>query len=443
MNRMQRRAASRHSKATGRACGWLRVGVTAGLSMLAVPQATVGAGFDDYTSSVLTESRVDSAVAADGPMLGEVVPGNAGDASSTPALAGPYEGFGQPAMPVSAGATGYGQSHPGLFTSWYTNFRQSHANPFENGPSESGVVNRVLGEACPRWVVQADALFLWQYTPGDRPLYFNAQEAPALTTQQIQPTVGIGPRIGLFLNRTDCSAIEANYFTVQSMVASTGLPVTGDGSQYSMNNLAGGTFADIDSATVTTSSSIQSFELNLREWNRGAFTWLVGVRWVEWNESMAIQDNFTDSTQFSGIDNVNVRTNNDLYGAQIGGDVLLWNTQQIVRFNAIGKAGIYGNATANQRTTTASDRPGDSPLDVSDSANAVAFFGEVGIVGSVKLTEWLAWRTGYNFFWLSGVAVPAAQLSLTDPSTNPPTTAVNSKGSVLLHGVNTGLEARW
>lgn len=441
MNRMQKRAVSRRTKIASWGDGWLRAGVAAGLTLLAVPQASTGAGFDDYTSSVLTESRVDSAVAADGPILGEVVPGPSADAPSIPTPAGPYEGFGQPAMPVSQGAAGYGSAHPGLLTSWYTNFRQTHASPFENGPSESGIVNRVIGDACPRWTVQADALFLWQYTPGDRPLYFDAQGAPALTAQQIQPTVGIGPRIGLFLHRTNCSAIEANYFTVRSMVAETSLPVTGDGSQYVMNNLAGGVFADIDSATVNTSSSIQSFELNWREWNHGAFTWLVGFRWVEWNESMAIQDNFTDSTQFSGTDSVNVRTNNDLYGAQIGGDVLLWNTQQVVRFNAIGKAGIYGNATANQRTTTASDRPGDPPLDVSASANGVAFFGEVGIVGSVKLTEWLSWRTGYNFFWLSGVAVPVAQLSLTDPST--PATAINTNGTVLLHGVNTGLEARW
>ena len=60
---------------------------------------------------------------------------------------------------------------------------------------------------------------------------------------------------------------------------------------------------------------------------------------------------------------------------------------------------------------------------------------------SWALTNWLSWRAGYSLFWLSGVAVPANQLSLTDLGTG--TTAVNTNSSVFIHGVTTGLEARW
>jgi hypothetical protein len=41
------------------------------------------------------------------------------------------------------------------------------------------------------------------------------------------------------------------------------------------------------------------------------------------------------------------------------------------------------------------------------------------------------------------VATPTNQLSVTDVFASPPTATINTNGSVLLHGVTTGLEARW
>ena len=64
---------------------------------------------------------------------------------------------------------------------------------------------------------------------------------------------------------------------------------------------------------------------------------------------------------------------------------------------------------------------------------------------TVALTKHLSWRAGYSLFWLSGVAVPAGQLSKTklDPDNPPATAAIDANGSVLLNGATTGLELRW
>jgi hypothetical protein len=78
---------------------------------------------------------------------------------------------------------------------------------------------------------------------------------------------------------------------------------------------------------------------------------------------------------------------------------------------------------------------------IAASAQQTAFFGEVGVFGTWQITDWLAWRTGYNFFWLSGVAVPVDQLATTDVNTN--TATINTNGSVFLNGVQFGLESRW
>jgi hypothetical protein len=83
------------------------------------------------------------------------------------------------------------------------------------------------------------------------------------------------------------------------------------------------------------------------------------------------------------------------------------------------------------------------PTLASAVADQTAFVGEVGANASLRLTEWLSWRAGYTLFWLSGVASPASQFSTTDLAVDPPTATINTNGSVLLHGVTTGLEARW
>jgi hypothetical protein len=126
---------------------------------------------------------------------------------------------------------------------------------------------------------------------------------------------------------------------------------------------------------------------------------------------------------------------NDLYGGQIGADLGLWNSGSRFTVNGLGKAGAFYNH-AYQRSVGFQS---DDIVSVSDGAqDGVAFFGEVGVNASLALTRWLSWRAGYSFFWLSGVAVPTNQFASLDGGD-----ALNRSGSVLLHGVTTGLEARW
>ena len=79
------------------------------------------------------------------------------------------------------------------------------------------------------------------------------------------------------------------------------------------------------------------------------------------------------------------------------------------------------------------------PIGADDSD--VAFFGEVGINSTIWLNRWLAWRLGYNFFWLQGVATAAEQFPLNSFGSD--TASIDSNDSVFLQGVSTGLEARW
>ena len=303
---------------------------------------------------------------------------------------------------------------------------------------------------CPKWIIQTDALFLWQNNIASRSLFLDsATGATVLDSNDISPSVGIGPRIALFHNFNQCNAFEANYFIVQSLTGTASLPSPGP---YEQGSLHGLVYSDITDATVDTDSQIQSLELNFRQ-RKGFATLLTGFRYVQWTSTMQINDNFEAAPPPAGAgsDVFTTTTGNELYGGQLGCDLMLWNRGQRIRVNGVGKAGVFFNqAFQRSNVTTSATVPpaGFTPINttLSQSIQKTSFFGEIGGNATINLTNWLSWRIGYNVFWLSGVATPANQLSVAtvDPGTgNVASNGINTSGSVLLHGVNTGVEARW
>lgn len=307
--------------------------------------------------------------------------------------------------------------------------------------SSAGIVNRVLGEACPRFTAQVDVLMLWRGNVPSRSLFIEEGVDPPvdlLNVSQLGTPVSVGPRVALMLHLDQNYAIEANYFQVQGFDGTGSLP--NDFTPYEMNNLAGSALGNITDATVLSSAGINSFELNWRRWNCRSITWLAGFRWVEWNEQLNITDNFDDGAAV-GQDVIDVATQNDLYGFQLGMDAMLLNLYNAVRFNGIAKAGVYGNWDALATVTAGGDRIVPTET-ITATATPVAFFGELGVNGTVRLSEHWAWRAGYNFFWLSGVATAPPQLDTFNTTGAQPST-IDVAGSVFLHGVNTGVEFVW
>ena len=311
-----------------------------------------------------------------------------------------------------------------------------------------GAINRLLGPAEPRWVTTIDLMMLWQNNISSRVLYNQALTSapglvgpPALNANDAQTAMALGPRIGTIFNLDNVYAIEGNYFQAGMFSGdATSLPIANPPwDMLQENNFNGQNYNPVDSAQLFTTSFIQSAELNWRRRTCTPITWIGGFRWVEWNQQMNI-------TEYAGGQQVgffNTATGNNLYGGQGGVDIALWNDNNgPVKVNAVGKAGVFYN-NAFQRSF--SDTGGLSQY--SAIADQTAFFGEFGVNSSVRLTSWLSWRLGYSLFWLSGVAVPASQLSTTnqpDPNGNPNNiTTINTNGSALIQGVTTGLEARF
>lgn len=278
------------------------------------------------------------------------------------------------------------------------------------------------------WSIQADALVLWRNNIDGQPLLSGTDGSIALDTGDVRTAAAAGPRIGVVRSLGCGRAIEGNYFNVGGIQGTT--VTDGLAAPYTPIGLADIAFTDIDEASYTTRGQIKSAELNYR-WCQGRrVTWLAGFRWVEWNEAAAV------TMQVAGDDLRSV-VGNDLYGGQFGCRLRLWNLGKW-QVGTVGKAGVFGN-TAYQRTTAVVDGVDFGPIGA--ASEDVAFFGEVGVNSTLWLTHWLAWRAGYNFFWLEGVATAAQQFPLGNFGAD--TAAIDVDGGVFLQGFSTGLEARW
>jgi hypothetical protein len=301
--------------------------------------------------------------------------------------------------------------------------------------SVDGWVNRLIGrcqDKCHFMTAQVDALMLWQGNIPSRPLLRDDLGDTVLDANQAQTEMGSGARFGLFYNLDPCHAIEGSYLWADGFDGRSDVPF----GTYDPVTLPDPPVpSPVEAAALFTSGQLKSAELNWRWRNNQVLTWLVGFRWVEWNQNAGLTGQGDGGETFVLAD----MTGNDLYGSQIGADLLLWDAGRRFRLNGIGKAGVFGNR-AYQKSAGFDDGGLAGPTYATGSQ--VSFFGEVGLYGDVAITRWLSWRTGYVLFWGTGLALPTENLSLVNFNP-PPESRINISESLLVHGVTTGLEARW
>jgi len=196
----------------------------------------------------------------------------------------------------------------------------------------------------------------------------------------------------------------------------------------------------LNSVSVSTRylSALQTAELGLRR-NYERLGILYGFRFVDLDERFQASYVASDGIQYDDT----WTTHNRLYGFQLGADSAIFKTERF-KIEGFGKAGVY----ANVAESTFLDRTnGGSPVSSSDTTTHVAFLGEVGLYGVYFLNDHIALRGGYQVMWLSGVAVASEQVASTGQFTPVPvggvTSAINSTGDLLFHGVNAGVEITW
>jgi hypothetical protein len=316
---------------------------------------------------------------------------------------------------------------------------------------------RPINNACPCFYVQVDALFLqWVPRLANQPIVVDPNtDITYLSTSNLGFNFDPGLQATFGMRLCGGRALEFSYFGLfQGTASAVVVQPDADAFLTFPDNLVGNVFVNMDRVQVDYSASLNSFEINLPcccgccdecpnecgcgQVNCHSWEWFAGFRYLNVGEQFNILAQRTvDGEVEEGT--YNIRTNNNLYGAQLGAR---WRRMR-GRFGweAGGRAGVFGNDAQQRQSVT--DFP-NFPLrpSVSSSRGAAAFVGQGNLTALYRITDVWNVRAGYTVLWIEGLALAPDQLDF-DFAAAQGGTQLHDGGGLFLHGVNVGLEARW
>lgn len=183
-------------------------------------------------------------------------------------------------------------------------------------------------------------------------------------------------------------------------------------------------------------SSLHSTEINLRSQRSDWLTLLGGFRWVE------LQDNrfFNQNTNNPNSNEIDIVNQNQMYGGQLGTDILLWDRGGPLTVNTELKAGIFSNRAKSYRERLASPPIGQVPSvgTWEDRSYQTAFVGDLGVNAKYRLTDRLAIRGGYQLMWVEGLSLADAYGNNFDDNIT-----IDTTGGLFYYGATVGFELSW
>jgi hypothetical protein len=196
----------------------------------------------------------------------------------------------------------------------------------------------------------------------------------------------------------------------------------------------------LDQASVYTldfESDLQSTELSYRRYWVGynpriSGTYLAGFRYIRMTEDL----NF-DAIALDGNSNLNWSADNDLVGAQFGGDGWIC-LRQGLRLGFEGKAGIYNNRFEYRHVTSIPD-PAVTNAAVFADGNQVAFAGESSVDLVADILPSFSIRGGYRVLYMSSLVTVGNNIDPADVTS----AALFTQDDAVYHGFHGGIEYIW
>jgi hypothetical protein len=275
--------------------------------------------------------------------------------------------------------------------------------------------------SCPAaWTVEFESLFL-NREGGDR---FTVSQAFALSDFDYES----GFRVTVHRHFDCLEGWDVTYaggieWIERGQVAGAGL-----------NSVFGAVGVDIstfDNATQHTQSfqsTLDSIELTRKWYGWDVFAVGLGVRYLNVEEEFLFS-----SVSPAGAGTLGIETNNNMGGVQLSLEMKIpigaWTT--MTRF----KGGLFGNAADAQTLLT---NAGTQQLANSGDDLGFGSIVEFGYYQRYRVTENISLQGGYEFWWLSGLAVAPDQVQgILTPATG---SRVNGKSDTWYHGATFGVE---
>jgi hypothetical protein len=318
----------------------------------------------------------------------------------------------------------------------------------DDAPSKDGVTpsgSCAASEGCSDispWGVSADAVFL-QRAALDRSILLQPSGAQGTAASaanasdfkfNYQPGVDVDVVRNLFSDSSALDAIDFRYLGVNGIDDSfqTFLP-TGDNVPFKAFQPFGN--GAPQNWNLAYKSDIQSMEINAHYDLPSYLTLLVGARWLELDEHLLMDANVPSIPQTA---NFEFGTKNDLVGLQLGlransgSDLGRW------RLDGSLKAGVYDDFARNSFGVAVNGT--NNVFHAADSADQVAFIGEMQLKLQFLFSKHLTGEIGYQTLWVDGVAIAGNQVSATDITTH---SGISTSGHAFYQGAIAGLNLRF
>ncbi len=263
-------------------------------------------------------------------------------------------------------------------------------------PVESGCMLPGGCNSCttPHLQFTADAVFLSRSGPDSGGLMFDLGTGEELLNlDDLGMSAEAGIRLGLICFDESGYDLELNYLGLDRFVTQR-TRSSDDGIIFPF--FGGFPLNPANTYDVEYASRLRSGEANLRYRLQDRVTLLAGFRVLE------LKEKFDITEQNGGFFS---NTDNDLYGLQVGSDLILWTLYRCHLFSTL-KAGVYYNNADVMATASGSD---GQLLQFIDGEDVAAFVGDVTLGLLIPMGPRADLRIAYQGLYLDGVGLAPNQ----------------------------------
>ena len=195
----------------------------------------------------------------------------------------------------------------------------------------------------------------------------------------------------------------------------------------------GSDYRNANTMKFTINDQFHSYEANLYN-TVDFFNWMVGVRYVEFNELLDVR-----SVAGTGTSNAQIGTANRMLGGQVG--VRMKYEWDLYGVETNVKTGMYYN-DANTGTTVRDANNTAVIRNLNTNGQNESYLSELSFVFTYNPTMHFGLRAGYQFMYINEIALAPDQIV---PANDGIATGSgqNAKGDMFMHGPTLGAELKW
>jgi hypothetical protein len=249
------------------------------------------------------------------------------------------------------------------------------------------------------WIARVDVMALQRSEPQDDTV-FTDSTGLVFSADLLGPQTEVGGDVSIMEIHPDGDGAEFRFFILDNVRAERDVLAT---DPLIFTTPPTGPIAGANAVNVYTDSRLRSMEAHFMEASYYG-TWMIGARYLDLDESLVINTRTLAPGPVT-LTRSSFLTENELVGLQIGYGAMLYD-HNCWRLQFVGKGGVY--YAEQDSSVIFNSNVGLNGLGTEDN-ESVATVGELRLTLSYQFSPAWAFRCGYEFLFIDGVALATEQ----------------------------------